>query len=248
MTIDVKPAEKRRWARPPLEETGPVRTAGGLLGGAERGSNGPGKAPPAAGEDAVVAVVRMAYRVADDQLQHSVRLAERLSKAGCRAVAECADPKAVPCPETAALEGGGPLMRLMIAQCRLIESMVGVTPPPKPEVPQPPSQSSDKSAAMGTDGPPISLRRIRVFLKGDVKRPVSLLRCEVAGVARPERPVRFHNVQSSGSAPLEGSFTIADDGQAKLTITTTIDAASGRWKGAVCGEGDEQIGLIEIEL
>ena len=51
-----------------------------------------------------------------------------------------------------------------------------------------------------------------------------------------------------GSAPLEASFAIADDGQAKLTITTNIDAPSGRWKGAVCGEDDEQIGLIEIEL
>ena len=67
-------------------------------------------------------------------------------------------------------------------------------------------------------------------LKGNVKRQVNLQRCEVAGVALPEAPVRFHNVQSSGGAPLKGSFAIADDGQAKLTITTNIEAPSGRSK------------------
>jgi hypothetical protein len=247
MTIDVRPEQRTQWARPHLEETGPIRTAGGLFSDAGCGSSSPGKAPPAAAEDAVVAVVRMAYRVADDQLKRSVRLAERLGKAGCRAVGECADPKAAPCVDTAAPECG-PLMRWMIAQCKLIECMVCMTPSGKPGAPEPPPPSSDEPAATEPDGPRMSLRRIRVFLKGDVKRPVSLRRCEVAGVAFPETPVRFHNVQSSGSAPLEASFAIADDGQAKLTITTNIDAPSGRWKGAVCGEDDEQIGLIEIEL
>ena len=108
--------------------------------------NGPGKTPPAAAEDAVVAVVRMAYRVADNQLKRSVRLAERLGKAGCRPVGECADPKAGPCVETAAPECG-PLTQWMIAQCKLIECMVCMTPSGKPGAPEPPPQSSDKPAA-----------------------------------------------------------------------------------------------------
>jgi len=55
MTIDVSPQDRTQWARPHLEETGPVRTAGGLVGDAGCGLNSPGKAPPAAAEDAVVA-------------------------------------------------------------------------------------------------------------------------------------------------------------------------------------------------
>lgn len=103
-------------------------------------------------------------------------------------------------------------------------------------------------ASLDSDGSQISLRRVRIFLDGEVKRPVSLRRCEVTSADPLEANVSFYNVERTYSAPLEAMLVIADDGKAKLTITMNRRAPSGRWKAAVCGEGGEQIGLLEIEL
>jgi hypothetical protein len=266
MTIDVTSEQERRWARPPVEEAGPVRTVGGIFRTPEDRPSAHDGAPLVAAEDAVVAAVRLAYKVANAQLQRSTRLAKRLSKVGERAVSQSGDRKAVDPAEqfarsammnallwleAVAAEPDSPLMRLMIAQCKLLGSMLGMTPSDKSESkpPEPARRGRAKEpAAAEPNGGGISLGRVRIFLKGGVKRPVSLRRCEVASAALSDTVVRFLNVEETTSVPLEASFAVADDGQAKLTITTTSSAPPGRWKGAVCSEDDEQIGLIEIEL
>ena len=91
------------WARPPLARDRPVRTAGGLFRtaqGTSAGINtGLGGVPLIATEDAVVAAVRLAYKVADAQIDRSARLAQRLREAGDRAVGARSDRKAIDATE-----------------------------------------------------------------------------------------------------------------------------------------------------
>lgn len=269
MTFEMTPDQEKRWARPLLEETGPVRSAGGFFRTAEGNSMNLGGVPLVAAEDAVVAAVRMAYKVADTQVQRSARLAERLRKAGDRAVGERSDRKAVDASEqllframmsalawleAAAAERDSPIKRAMAAQYRLIGSLLGVTPPDsaasRATNSSPPERGAhaEASGAVETVGSYIPLRRVRVFLRGEIKRPVVVRRCEVASVARFETALHFYKVERVEGAPLEAAFAIDDDGKATLTIATDRSAPSGAWKAAICSEDGEQIGLIEIEL
>ena len=126
---------QERWSRPQLERTKPIRTAGGFYRTAERGQNGLGGVPLIAAEDAVVTAVRLAYQVAETQIERSARLARRLRDAGDRAVGARSDRKAVDATEQMIvrammgaltwLEGVGgerdPFKRLMVAQYRLAD-------------------------------------------------------------------------------------------------------------------------------
>ncbi len=84
-----------RWLRPQLERSKPIRTAGGFYRTAEGGRPGLGGVPLTAAEDSVVAAVRMAYNVAEAQIERSARLARRLREAGDRAIGARSDRKAV---------------------------------------------------------------------------------------------------------------------------------------------------------
>src|SRR6266700_4098434 len=78
-----KPVANERldhWTRPPLERDGPIRVVQGIYRSAEKGPDGSGIT-----EDAVVAAVRMAYKVAQESIARSTRLSQRLRKAGDRA-------------------------------------------------------------------------------------------------------------------------------------------------------------------
>ena len=146
MSFDVAPEQEKLWARPQLEDAGPIRNASGFFRTAEGDGSALGGVPLVAAEDAVVAAVRMAYKVADAQLQRSARLAERLRKAGDRAVGEGSERKALDASEqlvframmsgvewleAAAAERKSPLKRLMTAQYMLMGSMLGLGPADK---------------------------------------------------------------------------------------------------------------------
>jgi hypothetical protein len=268
MTFQITPEQERQWARPQLERTGPNRSVGGFYRTAEGRQTGLGGVPLNTAEEAVVAAVRLAYKVADTQVERSTRLAERLRNAGDRAVGARSDRKAVDASEQLvfkammgalswleglAAEGDAPLKRLITSQYKLMGSMLGVTPPDTSHGAGMPPEAARHAmaaepAAKEADESYISLRRVRIFLEGEIKRPVSLRRCEVTSADPLEAEVWFYNVERSYSAPLEAVFVIADDGKAKLTMKMNRRAPSGRWKAAVCGEGGEQIGLLEIEL
>ena len=269
MSFDVTPEQEKLWARPQLEDAGPIRNAGGFFRTAEGGGSALGGVPLVAAEDAVVAAVRMAYKVADAQLERSARLAERLRKAGDRAVGEGSERKAIDATEQlvfkammravewleAAAERRSPLKRLMAAQYTLIGSMLGLGPThrsgsfPFEEQPEATSrESASEPSTRDRDPSSISPHRIRIFLSGEVKRAVSLRRWEVAGDALSESVIRFYHVEGRGNAPVEALFSMSDDGRGRLTITPSSSAASGRWRAAVCREDGEQIGIVEIEL
>lgn len=58
--VDVTPEQEKLWARPQLEDAGPIRNAAGFFRTAEGGGSALGGVPLVAAEDAVVAAVRMA--------------------------------------------------------------------------------------------------------------------------------------------------------------------------------------------
>ena len=118
-------------------------------------------------EDAVVAAVRMAYGVASAQVERSGRLAQRLREAGDRAIGERSDRKAIDATEQLvframmsalawleglAAEGDSPLKRLVLAQYRILGSILGidpaeaVQPPPEAAMGQPEAAAAPRSA------------------------------------------------------------------------------------------------------
>jgi hypothetical protein len=255
------------WSRPQLERTEPIRTAGGFYRTAERGQSGLGGVPLIAAEDAVVAAVRLAYQVAETQVERSARLAQRLREAGDRAVGARSDRKAVDATEQMIvrammgaltwLEGVSgerdPLKRLMVAQYRLAGSLLGLTPSEEFGS----SHREAPAAASGADaaapahpaphGPDTFLGWVTVVLKGEHRRPVRIRRCDIARDAL-QGKVQFYSVAHIESESLTAEFAIDANGRATLTLETPRSAPPGLWRAAVCGATDVQIGLIEIEV
>lgn len=255
MTIALTPDDEKLAARPHLASTaGPVRNASGLFRAAD--GSGPaalGSVSRTAAEDAVVAAVRMAYKVADAQVQRSARLAERLHRAGGAAPegARAQAPGAfdhltsrslmekVGWLEGLATEANGPLQRLIAAQYELIGALFGAASPVQRE----PSPTKEKGREPGAKTTPA----VRIFLEGEEKRAVSLGRCEVARGALSEIPLAFYPVEAPGGDRLEGAFSRTAN-VATLTVATSLRAPAGRWRAAVCKKDGEQIGVIEIEI
>ena len=135
---------KSAWSRPQLERDRPIRThVGGFYRTADGSDAGIGGVPLTTAEDAVVSAVRLAYKVADAQIAQSMRLAQRLRKAGDRQAGEHSDRKALDATEqlvframmgalawveaATATEEGSPLMRLLSSQYRLLGSLLGLS-------------------------------------------------------------------------------------------------------------------------
>ena len=248
------------WSRPSIERSGPNRSAGGLYRTAEDGRTGLGGIPLIDTEDAVVAAVRLAYRVADAQVDRGARLAQRLRDAGDRAVGSNSERQAVDATErlifksmmgaltwleAAATQDESVLKRVMLVQYRVLGSLLGLggatqAPPPTPA----PPAVSPASAATAADPPTPA---VKVVLNGDNKRPVRVCSLDVAVGARPSANLGFYCVGDTSAEPLAGRFTVTASG-ASLAVTPTQQAPSGRWKAAVCDAHDVQIGVIEIEL
>jgi len=257
-----------RWSRPQLERSKPIRTAGGFYRTAEGGRPGVGGVPLTAAEDSVVAAVRMAYNVAEAQIERSARLARRLREAGDRAIGPRSDRKAVDAVEQLmlkAIQGAivwlertaddpDPVKRLLVAQYRLAGSMFGLTPSGAPrspvgDAPERAAQSVDAAAPSrpepGVSYAPAGL--LKVVLNGEFRRPVRITRYEVAsGALRSE--VQFYSVADIQSDPLKADLVIDAGGRSALSLETSRLAKPGLWKAAVCDSENVQIGVIEIEL
>jgi hypothetical protein len=256
--------EMKLWSRPQLERSGPIRKAGGLYRTAEGGRPGVGGLPLATAQDTVVAAVRMAYRVAEAQIERSTRLAQRLREAGDRAVGARSDRKAVDATEQLIqravmsvltwMEGlageGDPVRRLMAAQYQIAGSMFGLTPPrasgsagdgagdEAPRAADAASPPQPKSTGSST--------HVKVVLKGD-KRPVRIKRYEVvAGVPAKISKLLFFN-SADAQKTLDSALAIEPGGQVTLEFTLT-PSDQGSWKAAVCDEQNVQLGVIEIEI
>jgi hypothetical protein len=254
-----------RWSRPQLERSKPIRTAGGFYRTGEGGRPGVAGVPLTAAEDSVVAAVRMAYNVAEAQIERSARLARRLREAGDRAIGPRSDRKAVDAVEQLmlkAIQGAlvwlertaddpDPVKRLLVAQYRLAGSMLGLTPSGAPrssggDAPERAAQSVDAAApSRAASYAPAGL--LKVVLKGEFRRPVRITRYEVAsGALRSE--VQFYSVADIQSDPLKADLVIDAGVRDALSLEIPRLAKPGLWKAAVCDSENVQIGVIEIEL
>jgi len=247
------------WSRPQLERDHPVRTVGGLYRTADAAETGVGGKPLIAAEDAVVAAVRTAYKVAQAHVERSTRLARRLH-GGDRAVGGGSERRPADATEDlvsqtmiSALNWLGEWMAnvdnllkpMAITQYRLVGSVLGFTSVPKTAV-----HGTDLTDTVDAEpwNAHKSPREIRVFLKGR-GRPVRVCRLEM-GSESPVEPARiyFYSVSHIDSEPLEAQFTMDAAAFATLTLSTERPLPSGRWRAAVCSATDQQVGIVEIEL
>jgi hypothetical protein len=261
-----------RWSRPSLDRDHPVRTAGGFYRTSDSGEDGLAGLPLVAAEDAVVSAVRMAYKVAQAQVDRSTRLARRLRVAGDRAAGPRSDRKAVDATEELvsrammsaltwleglSAEGDSPMKRLLLAQYRLIGASLGLTP--RSDAPPPASTSSPDATMRGADraGAPdeaptkssASLPGLKVILKGR-GRPVRVRSLDISAAAPIDSvDVYFYNSTDINCEPLTAKFEMDARGRATLTFLPQNPAPPGRWRAAICqAVTDEQIGIIEIEM
>jgi hypothetical protein len=270
MSVTYTPEQEERWSRPALDRTGPIRGAGGLFRTAERGSSGLGGVPLNATEDAVVAAVRMAYGVAEAQVERSSRLAERLRDAGDRAVGSRSDRKAVDATEQlvfrtfmgmlgllegSATESDSPMKRVMNAQYRLVGSLLGMTPfedkpsDDKSELnPVGKAERSAPRASLKPEGLDGSRSSAKVILKGGDRRPVRSFQLEIARQLAAPAELLFYSVEHIEWNPLRAWLEVDIQGNATLTLETQRSAPYGLWRAAICDEMCVQIGLCEIEL
>jgi len=261
------------YVREPLEVTGPNRRGGGFYRTAE-GEGKLGGVPLKSAEDAVVAAVRMGYKVAEAQIERSASLAKRLRNAGDRAVGPNSDRQALDATErlvfrslmaglgwleSAAAEGGSPLRRLAAAEYRLLGSMFGLTPPEafKSAVAQssdgtfertpvvPTSARAEVPSARNAQTP---RRELQIVLQGAVRRPVRVQGWDLAHDSQPGKAgLTFYSAERIDSPEMPASIAITKT-TAKLVLTIDRMATSGLWKAAICDADGLQLGFIEIIL
>jgi hypothetical protein len=244
---------RERWSRPPIERDGPVRTTGTLFRSVD-----PSQGGASTTEDAVVAAVRMAYKIAQANVARSTRISQRLRRAGDRAVGGQSPRNAVDATQDlvtdtmmsalgwveAFLADDSRLRRVSTAQFRLIGSLLGLVPDrdPSPDsavqagpAPTKPVQSSDALKA-------------KIVLK-EKGRPVRVQKLEFATREPIEQTsIYFYSISHIDSDPLEASLVRNASGEVLLTLSTASVDTLGCWRAAVCSETGEQLGVVEIEL
>lgn len=256
--------------RPDLKRTRPHRHAGGFYRTADSESATLAGIPLVNAEDAVVAAVRMGYKVAEAQIDRSARLARRLRDAGDRAVGPDSPRQALDAGEKlvfrtmmsalAWLEGvaadeGSPLKRLALAEYRLLGSMLGLKPAdahkpsPTPAAVEPFSGAGAQSApaARASDSRPMP----RIVHRGKERRAVQVRACEIAADAASfgRSNLTFYSLDNIRSKSLEGELTLSGKGGMSLALDTPRFALPGPWRAAICDDTSGlQLGYIEIVL
>jgi hypothetical protein len=258
--------------RPQIKRTGPDRSVGNYYRGAADDGKAIGGIPLTSAEAAVVAVVRMAYRVAETQIDRSARLARRLREEGDRAGGPGSPQKALDATERVVfraamtlvewLEGfaadrGNPLQRLAAAQYRLMGALLGLVPP---ETPEPRDARAPDRAFRRADtaGPEHGLPRredvpsfpVRIRHAGPERRAVRICAWDYTGETGPRQKilVKFYHVRDGSRPPLKGELLIAGRRSVTLTLTTPPSAPAGRWRAAFCDADGVQVGAMEIML
>lgn len=261
MTTSISKASAYR--RPSLERSAPLRGAGQMYRSAEGPGTALGGVPLSSAEDAVVAAVRMGYRVAQAQVDRAARIGERMRQAGERAVGAEPERQAVDATERLvskallttlewleglAAEPGSPLRRYATTQYKLLGALLGL----QVDAAAPAAPASAAPSEPPTAREPArerARRGVKVMHRDGARRAVQPLRLHL------DRPVEdsLHHLLFYGAAHCAGSVFQADlefaAGQAAvLHITTAADSPAGIWKAAICAPDGEQLGWIEIEL
>ena len=244
------------FRRIPPERLGPRRGAGGFYRAATAapGSKGAG-IPLDNPNDALVAAVRMAYRVAEAQVDRSSRLARRLQEAGDRVTGGDSELKAMDATERlvmktlmSALEwwegsvaqGRCPVKRLAAAEYRMMGSILGFE---APEDRAPARAAAPPKEARGETKR--AARRLRIVHDG-AQRAVLVRDWQLEAAGPVQADVRFFHPDDE--EPITGRFV-----RERNTATLHINIQQGRvapgaWKAAICSSEGEQLGYIEVVL
>ena len=255
--------------RPSLHRTTPNRSAANFYRSAGPGA-AVGGVPLHTLEHAVVAAVRMGYKVAAEQIERTERLGRRLRQAADTAGGPGSDQKALDATEQIvframmaglswfeglASDGGNPLRRLATAEYRILGSMLGLTPPSdKPCAdagPTPPdggpSAPPGPRADAGTPRPRVLQRQPRIKLEG-ARRVVQVRHYELTVPARgQDYPLVFYSAKPTG-AEIKGRLFVNDQGAPTLSLKVPANAPRGVWKAAICDGHRMQIGHVKIVL
>jgi hypothetical protein len=262
---DDKLEVNKLWSREPPERERPIRGAGGFYRTAD------GKEPGSGGVS--LHTVRLAYKVAEVQVDRSARLASRLREAGDRAVGPGSDRQALDATEKLVMkallsglawwegsvaEGRCPVKRLAVAEYQMLGQMLGLTQPDKPKAAATHSPEQDTTRAKGRGAEESQSRRsapprltLQIMHKGTVRerRPVLVASWEIAETGAFRTPVFFYSVQDITAEPLEAELVLSGKrSNARLIIQTPRHAAPGPWRGAICDAEALQVGFIEIIL
>jgi hypothetical protein len=232
-----------------------------------------GGVPLATANDAVVAAVRLAYKVAEGQVQRSLRMAHRLREAGDKQVGGPSDEKALDAAErlvqktlmsglewweASVGDGRCPVKRLVAAEYQMIGTLLGLGPAQRAKKPPAggaqaagpspaPAERKDRMERKSD----AAMRRLQVVHKGDKKsrRAVGIEAWEIAATRALQTTVFFYSADPGKSEPIEAELTVpGKDADIRLTIATPPALTPGRWKCAVCDDADVQVGFIEISL
>lgn len=259
----------RPYARPNLEVSRPNRCTGGFYRTADAKGQTIGGVPLDSAEAAVVAAVRMGYKVAAAQIDRSARLASRLRDAGDRVAGGNSARQTVDATErlifksmmagltwleALAAERGSPLRRLAAAEFRLLGNILGlgaIDEAPAAAQPAEPGDENrpDAAAAMPRRAAAKALIKVRLTGEKSARRAVKVVHWEVDQAVRPGTfEVFFHHTGGKDAAVIGGTFQLPPKGQPELQLATLHECPPGRWRASVCTEDGVQIGIIEIDL
>jgi hypothetical protein len=259
--------------RPSLPRTKPQRGPGSLFRTDDNKKTGLGGVTLTTVEDATVAAVRMAYDIADAQIERSKRLADRLKGAADRATgndpddgqgsAQDAVDSASRLVNNAMVSGmawiealmaadDGLAPRLAAAQLKAVKKVLLNTRDGCDD-----SRTETRRATSAEATAPTAERRsgpapVRIVLKDKVedRRAVTIHRWELRGPVDAE--LVFRPVEGSATERLHATITCAmapDQGRPTLVMERMDSTApAGRWRAAVCDKAGEQLGIVEIEI
>lgn len=259
------------WSRRPPSRSAPVRSAGGFYRTAEAKGRAHGGVPLNSANDAVVAAVRLAYRVAESQIDRSARLANRLREAGDRAVGAQSERQAVDAVERLVMktlmsglawweasvaEGRCPVTRLAAAEYQMLGSMLGLTQP-APRKTQTRTSEEERERPEREPSRQTTARKAPTRLELEIvhkgsprdRRPVLVQNWEIASDTALKTPVFFYSANDLEAEPLQAELVLSGRrGGARLFIDTPRKAARGLWRAAICDAEAIQLGFIEIVL
>lgn len=274
----------QRWVRPPLtvrrsvvgrtagrKIIGPDRRAGGFYRTAEGKGAKLKSVPLTTAEDSIVAAVRMAYKVAEAQIDRSDRLARRLRDAGDRAVGPGSERHALDATELlvframmggltwlegAAAERESPLKRILAVQYRMVGSMLGLgetESSPSATIPVRAPASSHggqpEGARSQTPGPTrLSARALKIRHLGTDRRLVTIAAADFVAVTQPRTRLVFYNIDRINGETLGAELIMRGKGGTTLELGTPLAAPSGTWRAAICDKDGFQCGFIEMIL
>ena len=258
------------FVRPQPGRTRPNRGAGNFYKSAV--GTGEKLLPFDSAEAAVVAAVRMGYKIAEAQIDRTARVAQRLRDAGDAAAGPGSDRKALDATEQLvframmaglgwlegiACDSGNPIRRLASAEYRILGSLFGLTSSSEPAA----SASAGTGVGTGRDettgtipGSPseqgAARRRggLRVWHRGGDRRPVQVRHWELGADSAPgSLDLQFFSGDRA-SEPWDGTLILGGEAGPVLALSTPRDAVSGIWKAAICDRQGYQVGYIEISL